>query len=253
MRYCAAVREDTLGGIADGVHIPLQDWVTAGATVLTGRTGALLYERLERSTLMSTEYTLKAEAREGVGKGASRALRRNGLTPAVIYGGNEAPLAIAVSSNEITKRIYAGGFMTTIAAVEVGGKTIRVLPRDFQLDKVMDFPIHIDFLRVTGSMKVAVDVPVVFHNAETSPGLKAGGTLNIVRHTVELMVPANHIPEHLDIDLNNFKLGDSIHISHVDLPSDVKPVITDRDFTIATIAVPAGLERGGAEDEGEEA
>jgi large subunit ribosomal protein L25 len=192
---------------------------------------------------MSTEYTLSAVAREGVGKGASRSLRRTGHTPAVIYGGNEAPLAIAISAKEITKRIYAGGFMTTIVSVDVGGKTIRVLPRDYQLDKVKDFPIHVDFLRVTGSMKIAVDVPVVFHNAETCPGIKAGGTLNIVRHTVELMVPADHIPEHLDVDLNAFKMGDSIHISHVKLPDDVKPVITDRDFTIATIAVPAGFDR----------
>jgi large subunit ribosomal protein L25 len=195
---------------------------------------------------MSTEYTLQAVAREGVGKGASRSLRRTGHTPAVIYGGNEAPIAIAVVSKDITKRIYAGGFMTTIATVEVGGKSIRVLPRDYQLDKIKDFPIHIDFLRVTGSMKVKVDVPVVFHNAETSVGLKAGGTLNIVRHTVELMVPADHIPEHIDVDLKNFKLGESIHISHVKLPDDVKPVISDRDFTIATIAVPAGIDTNAA-------
>jgi large subunit ribosomal protein L25 len=195
---------------------------------------------------MSTEYTLAAVAREGVGKGASRSLRRTGHTPAVIYGGNEAPLAIALPSKEIAKRIYAGGFMTTIATVEVGGKKIRVLPRDYQLDKIKDFPIHVDFLRVTGSMKVAVDVPVVFHNAEICPGIKAGGTLNIVRHTVELMVPADHIPEHIDVDLKPFKLGESIHISHVNLPADVKPVISDRDFTIATIAVPAGLDREAA-------
>ncbi|NJR13701.1 MAG: 50S ribosomal protein L25/general stress protein Ctc [Phyllobacteriaceae bacterium] len=192
---------------------------------------------------MSTEYTLAAVAREGVGKGASRSLRRTGHTPAVIYGGNEAPLAIAVLAKEVTKRIYAGGFMTTIATIEVDGKKIRVLPRDYQLDKVKDFPIHVDFLRVTGSMKIAVDVPVVFHNADTCPGLKAGGTLNIVRHTVELMVPADHIPEHIDIDLKPFKLGDSIHISAAKLPDDVKPVISDRDFTIATIAVPAGMDR----------
>jgi large subunit ribosomal protein L25 len=195
---------------------------------------------------MSTEYTLAAVAREGVGKGASRSLRRTGHTPAVIYGGNEAPLAIALQSKEIAKRIYAGGFMTTIATVDVGGKQIRVLPRDYQLDKVKDFPIHVDFLRVTGSMKIAVDVPVVFHNADTCPGIKAGGTLNIVRHTVELMVPADHIPEHIDVDLKPFKLGESVHISHVKLPDDVKPVISDRDFTIATIAVPAGLDREAA-------
>jgi large subunit ribosomal protein L25 len=199
---------------------------------------------------MSTEYTLQAVAREGVGKGASRSLRRNGHTPAVIYGGNEAPLAIALQSKEIAKRIYAGGFMTTIVSVEVGGKTIRVLPRDYQLDKVKDFPTHVDFLRVTGSMKISVEVPVVFHNAETCVGLKAGGTLNIVRHTVELLVPANHIPEHIDVDLQPFKMGESIHISHVKLPDDVKPVISDRDFTIATIATPAGFDKSAAAGEG---
>ena len=192
---------------------------------------------------MSTEYTLAAVAREGVGKGASRSLRRTGHTPAVIYGGNEAPLAIAVQTKELSKRIYAGGFKTTIVAIDVGGKAIRVLPRDYQLDKIKDFPTHADFLRVTASMKIAVEVPVVFHNAEICPGIKVGGTLNVVRHTVELMVPADHIPEHIDVDLANFKLGESIHISHVKLPDDVKPVISDRDFTIATIAIPAGMDR----------
>ena len=109
---------------------------------------------------MSTEYTLEAVAREGVGKGASRSLRRNGQTPAVIYGGNEAPLAIAVSSKELNKRIYAGGFMTTIATVEVGGKKIRVLPRDYQLDKVKDFVVHVDLLRVTGSMNPLTTIDI---------------------------------------------------------------------------------------------
>ncbi|HEV7437993.1 MAG TPA: 50S ribosomal protein L25/general stress protein Ctc [Pseudorhizobium sp.] len=188
---------------------------------------------------MSQEtYELKAEARERVGKGSARELRRNGFIPAVIYGDKQAPLAIALSTNEVTKRIHAGGFMTTIATIEVDGKKIQVLPKDYQLDPVRDFTMHVDFLRVSGDTAVTVDVPVHFINEEKS-GLKIGGVLNIVRHTVEFNCPAHAIPDSITVDLTGFKIGDSIHISSVKLPEGVKPVITDRDFTIATIVAPA--------------
>lgn len=190
---------------------------------------------------MSNETSLTAAKRERVGKGASRELRRNGQIPAVIYGNKEEALPIAISSNEISKHIHAGGFMTTIVNIDVDGTTIRALPKDYQLDPVKDFPVHVDFLRVTGNMTIEVEIPVHFKNEETCPGLKAGGTLNVVRHTVEVECRADAIPEEIMIDLLPFNLGDSIHISHVTLPAGVKPTITDRDFTIATIATPAGL------------
>ncbi|OJT97036.1 50S ribosomal protein L25 [Metarhizobium album] len=185
-------------------------------------------------------YELKAEARERVGKGSSRELRRNGLIPAVIYGDKQAPIAIALSTNEVTKRIHAGGFMTTVATIDVNGEKISVLPKDYQLDPVRDFTMHVDFLRVSASSKVTVEVPVHFVNEEKSPGIKIGGVLNIVRHEVEMHCPANAIPEFLTVDLTGAKIGDSIHISHVSLPAGSTPVIADRDFTIATIVAPAG-------------
>ncbi len=183
-------------------------------------------------------YELKAEARERVGKGSSRELRRNGFIPAVIYGDKQSPISIALNTNEVTKRIHAGGFMTTVATIEVNGEKIQVLPKDYQLDPVRDFTMHIDFLRVSADSEVTVDVPVHFVNEEKS-GIKIGGVLNIVRHTVEMLVPANDIPEFITVDLDGFKIGDSIHISNVTLPKGAKPTITDRDFTVATIVAPA--------------
>jgi large subunit ribosomal protein L25 len=188
---------------------------------------------------MSQEtYELKAEARERVGKGSSRELRRNGFIPAVIYGDKQAPLAIALNTNEVTKRIHAGGFMTTIAIIDFDGKKIQVLPKDYQLDPVRDFTMHVDFLRVSGNTEVNVDVPVHFINEDKS-AIKQGGVLNIVRHTVEFHCPANAIPEAITVDLTGAKIGDTIHISAVKLPKGVRAVITDRDFTIATIVAPA--------------
>ena len=190
---------------------------------------------------MSQEtYELKAEARERVGKGSARELRRNGLIPAVIYGDKQAPISIALNTNEVTKRIHAGGFMTTIATIEVDGKKYKVLPKDYQLDPVRDFTMHVDFLRVSGNTQVTVEIPVHFINEEKSQGLKAGGVLNIVRHEIEVHCPADAIPEFFNIDLSGKKIGDSIHISDLTLPKGVTPTISDRDFTIATVIAPAG-------------
>ncbi|MBB4229195.1 50S ribosomal protein L25/general stress protein Ctc [Rhizobium mongolense] len=201
---------------------------------------------------MSQEtYELKAEARERVGKGSARELRRNGLIPAVIYGDKQAPISIALSTNEVTKRIHAGSFMTTVATIDVGGKKYKVLPKDYQLDPVRDFTMHVDFLRVSGNTQVTVEIPVHFINEEKSQ-VKIGGVLNIVRHTIEVHCPADAIPEFFDIDLSGKKIGDSIHISEVTLPKGVTTVI-DRDFTIATIVAPAAgvEEEAPAEGEGE--
>ncbi|EJJ25928.1 50S ribosomal protein L25/general stress protein Ctc [Rhizobium sp. CF142] len=195
-------------------------------------------------------YELKAEARERVGKGSARELRRNGFIPAVIYGDKQAPVSIAINTNEVTKRIHAGGFMTTVATIDVDGKKYKVLPKDYQLDPVRDFTMHVDFLRVSGNTQVTVEIPVHFVNEEKSPGLKVGGVLNIVRHEVEVHCPADAIPEFFTVDLSGHKIGDSIHISEVTLPKGVTPVIADRDFTIATIIAPAGgIDEAAAEGE----
>ena len=191
--------------------------------------------------MSNVAYELKAEARAQVGKGSARELRRNGLIPAVIYGDKQDPVSIALSRNEVTKKIHAGGFLTTLATIEVDGKKYSVLPKDFQLDPVRDFLMHVDFLRVSKDTQVTVEVPVHFENEEKSPGLKRGGVLNVVRHTVECHCPANAIPDAITVDLTGLEIGDGIHISHVTLPKGVEPTITDRDFTIATIAAPAGL------------
>ncbi len=197
-------------------------------------------------------YELKAEARERVGKGSARDVRRNGKVPAVIYGGKQPPVAIALSYKDVYMKIHAGGFLTTVATIDVNGEKIQVLPKDFQLDPVKDFPMHVDFLRIDRDSVVTVDVPVHFVNEELSPGLKRGGVLNIVRHEVEFVCPANAIPEFITVDLTGVDLGDSIHISSVKLPDGVKPTIADRDFTIATIAAPAGLRSEGADGEAAE-
>ncbi|WP_375628186.1 MULTISPECIES: 50S ribosomal protein L25/general stress protein Ctc [unclassified Bartonella] len=191
---------------------------------------------------MSKSYTLKAEKRERVGKGSSRELRRNGLIPAVIYGEKQPPLAITVPYKEIFYKIHAGGFRTTIATIILDKQKIMVLPKDYQLDPVRDFPLHVDFLRISAKSVVEVNIPVHFLNEDTAPGLKKGGVLNIVRHEIECTAPASAIPEAIEIDLSSYSIGDSIHISAVQLPKDVTPIIQDRDFTIATIAAPAGMD-----------
>lgn len=198
---------------------------------------------------MSAAKQLKAVARERVGKGAARALRRDGQIPAVIYGAGAPALAIALSANEMNRLVYAGHFKTTIFEIDVAGKKNRVIPRDYALDPVKDTVEHIDFLRVKAGQKISVEVPVHFLNSETSPGIKNGGVLNIVRHSIELEVPADKIPEAIEVDLAGTQMGDSIHVSSVKIPDGAELTI-DRDFTIATIAVPAGL---GAEVEAEEA
>lgn len=190
---------------------------------------------------MSKGYTIKAEKRNRVGKGSARELRRNGLIPAVIYGDKQEPIAISLSHKEIFYKIHGGGFRTTVATIDLDGKNIQVLPKDYQLHPVSDSPVHVDFLRVSAKTVVEVSIPVHFLHEEAAPGIKRGGVLNIVRHDVEVFAPANAIPEAITIDLTGYDIGDSIHISVVKLPENVETVIQDRDFTIATIVAPAGL------------
>lgn len=201
---------------------------------------------------MSEMKKLAAVARDRVGKGAARAIRRQGYVPAVVYGVGQPPKAIAIQFKEAQKLIYDGGFMTTMFEIDIEGDKERVIPRDYQLDPVKDMPIHIDFFRVAKGQTVTVEVPVHFLNQETCVGIKRGGTLNVVRHTVELYVPADAIPDAIEIDIKELEMGDSLHISAVKLPKGCSPVIQDRDFTIATIATPAGFkeEAEGGEAEG---
>ena len=209
---------------------------------------------------MAQTSVLKAEVRERVGKGAARAVRRQDMVPAVIYGDRKPPIPITLPFREISHRLHAGGFLTHLMQIEVNGEEIRVIPKDYQLDPVKDFLIHVDFLRVGEGAKLTLDVPVHFLNQADSPGLKRGGVLNVVRYAVEMIVPADAIPEYIEVDLTGLDIGDSVHISAVTLPEGVTPTITDRDFTIATIAGSAAMlpedEEEGAEGaeapEGEE-
>lgn len=201
---------------------------------------------------MSNSYELTAELRNRVGKGSARELRRNGMVPAVIYGDKQAPLSIALNYKDVYYKIHGGGFKTTIATIVVDGKNIQVLPKDYQLDPVRDFPIHVDLLRVSKNTQVTVQIPVRFINEEKSAGIKRGGVLNIVRHEIEAIVAAASIPDAIEVDLEGTELGDTIHVSSVKLPEGVEPTITDRDFTIATIAAPAGLKSEENEEEATE-
>jgi large subunit ribosomal protein L25 len=196
---------------------------------------------------MSETLTLPAEARERAGKGASRAIRREGRTPAVIYGGKEEPTLIHVEEKELVRQLMTGHFMNSIVNITIGGKTIRTLPKDVAFHPVTDRPTHVDFLRMTGDSMVEVLVPVVFVNEAASPGLKKGGVLNIVRHELELLCPNADIPDEIQIDVTGKEIGDAIHISEVTLPKGVKSVITDRDFTIATLIAPSGLKSSAGE------
>ena len=190
---------------------------------------------------MSDTLNLPAETRERAGKGASRALRRDGRVPAVVYGGNEEPLAVHVEEKELARQLGTGHFFNSTVTIEVGGQTITTLPKDVAFHPVTDRPLHADFLRVDPNAKVDVAVPVVFINEEASPGLKRGGVLNIVRHELELVCAPDAIPDEIAIDVTGLEVGASIHISHVSLPAGTASAITDRDFTIATIVAPSGL------------
>jgi large subunit ribosomal protein L25 len=208
---------------------------------------------------MAETLTLKAEARTKSSKGAVRSLRLAGRVPAVIYGDKKEPSLISIDYKTVSALYMKGTFTSHTLDIDVDGKVERVIPRDVQREVVRDFIIHVDFLRLGKNSTIHVDVPVHFINQEASPGLKAGGVLNIVRHEVEMICPADSIPDGLEVDLTGVDLGDSVHISAVKLPAGVRPAIGDRDFTIATIATPAavvsanaGTEAEAGEDKAEE-
>ena len=187
---------------------------------------------------MSDITVLASAARERVGKGSAREARRQNKIPAVIYGDKKAPASITIEQKVLVRYLETGGFFNTLFDIELDGKLNRVLPRDVQLHPVTDVPEHVDFLRVTSTTRISVEVPVEFLNEDESPGLKTGGVLNVVRYNVEVSCTPDLIPTSLVLDLAGTEIGDSLHISAVNLPEGVTPTITDRDFTIATIAAP---------------
>ena len=187
---------------------------------------------------MTDITVLTANAREKVGKGSAREARRNGSIPAVIYGDQKTPNSIVIEQKLLVRHLNTGGFFNTLFNIDVDGELNRVLPRDVQLHPVTDVPEHVDFLRVSSSTKISVEVPVEFTGEDASPGLRVGGVLNVVRYTVEVSCTPDLIPSNLVIDLSNSEVGDSLHISAVNLPEGVTATISDRDFTIATIVAP---------------
>jgi large subunit ribosomal protein L25 len=190
---------------------------------------------------VSDQLTLSAETRERAGKGASRAVRREGRVPAVIYGEKQTPVMIHVEEKALVKMLSTGHFMNTVVMIDAGGATTRTLPKDVQFHPVSDRPIHVDFLRIAEHATIHVNVPVVFTDEEASPGIKRGGTLNIVRHELELICDAAEIPDQIEISLKGLELGATIHISSITLPRGVTSAIDDRDYTIASIATPSAL------------
>src|SRR5215470_15037711 len=188
---------------------------------------------------MATVRDMKAVARPRAGKGAARAERRAGRVPGVIYGDGKPPVTVSVDHKELKERIYAGRFLTTIYELDVDGTTHRVIPRDFQLDAVKDLPVHVDFLRLGVGAKIRVRIPVHVRNADQAPGVKRGGTVNIVTHSVEVVCSADDIPDAIDVDISGLEINYSKHLDEVTLPPNVR-VVGRLDQTLVTIVPPSG-------------
>ena len=202
---------------------------------------------------MAKNIVLTVDIRERTGKGGAREARRQGKIPGVLYGGGQDPVAINLDSIEILKALNSGKFLSNMVTIDHKGDKQSVIPQDVQFHPVTDEALHIDLYRVDENQKVKVEVSVTFTGEDVSPGLKRGGTLNVVRHTVELLVPAGSIPDTLTADVSELEIGDNVKISNIDLPKGAEPTITDRDFTIATIASRGGAVETDSEDEaGEE-
>ncbi len=189
---------------------------------------------------MSEVKQIKAVARDRAGKGAARAVRRQGQVPAVIYGAGQPAQAIALDFNQTKQLIFAGHFLTTIFEIDVDGQTIRAIPRDYQLDPVRDFPLHIDFLRLAQGQAIKVVVPVHVVGQEKSPGVKRGGALQIVEHSVELLVPSDAIPDFIEVSVEGLDIGSSVHLADVKLPNGAKATSSD-NVTLVTVVAPTGM------------
>jgi large subunit ribosomal protein L25 len=188
---------------------------------------------------MATAKEIKATMRPRAGKGAARAVRREGRVPGVIYGGNEPPLTISLDDADLRQRIFAGRFLTSIYDVEIDGKKHRVIPRDFQLDPVRDLPVHVDFMRLAEGATIRVSIPIHVINTDQSPGIKRGGTVNIVTHTLDVRCPADSIPEAFNVDVSGLEINHSKHLSDITLPANVRP-LAQKDATLVTIVPPSG-------------
>jgi large subunit ribosomal protein L25 len=189
--------------------------------------------------MATTVKELKATARPQSGKGAARAERRAGRVPGVIYGNNQPPVTISVDDKDLRQRILAGRFLTTIYDVELEGKKHRVIPRDFHLDPVRDFPIHVDFMRLGEGATIRISVPLHVVKSESAPGIKRGGTVNIVTHAIELECSVDNIPQYVEADASSLEIGHSLHLSDIKLPAGVKS-LTRSDATLVTIVPPSG-------------
>jgi large subunit ribosomal protein L25 len=188
---------------------------------------------------MATAKEIKATVRPRAGKGAARAVRREGRVPGVIYGGNEPPLTISLDDAELRQRIFAGRFLTSIYDVEIDGKKHRVIPRDFQLDPVRDLPVHVDFMRLTEGATIRVSIPIHVINSDQSPGIKRGGAVNIVTHTLDVRCPADAIPDAFNVDVSGLEINHSRHLSDLTLPPNVRPLVQG-NATLVTIVPPSG-------------
>jgi large subunit ribosomal protein L25 len=189
---------------------------------------------------MASVKELKATVRSAGGKGAARAVRRAGRVPGVIYGDSKPPVAISVDDAELRQRILAGRFLTTIYDIDLDGTKHRVIPRDFALDPVRDFPLHVDFLRLGVGATIRVSVPLHLKNADSAPGVKRGGTINVVTHTVELEAEADSIPQFVEADVGQLDIGGSLHMSDIALPKGVRTLPRAEDVTLVTIVPPSG-------------
>ncbi len=199
---------------------------------------------------MADMVPMTVEPRTGVGKGAARAARRAGYVPGVIYGAGQEPTTIQILGSQLLKVLRSGGFYTTMFELDVAGEKHRVIPKDMQKNLLNGLPTHVDFLRLKKGATVTIEVPVEFENEKACPGLEQGGTLNVVRHAVEVEVLATAMPDTFMIDLTGFEMGDSINASAITLPEGASFTITDRDFTVATIASPGG--GGGGTDDADD-
>src|SRR2546421_6306109 len=188
---------------------------------------------------MASVKELKATARPAAGKGAARAVRRAGRVPGVIYGNNQPPVTISVDDADLRQRILAGRFLTTIYDIDLEGKKHRVIPRDFHLDPVRDLPVHVDFMRLGEGATIRISVPLHIQRADASPGVKRGGTVNIVTHTLDLECSVDNIPQYIDADVSGLEIGHSLHLSDIKLPSGVKSLARE-DITLVTIVPPSG-------------
>ncbi|MGB8550187.1 MAG: 50S ribosomal protein L25/general stress protein Ctc, partial [Xanthobacteraceae bacterium] len=188
---------------------------------------------------MTTVKELKATPRPQRGKGAARAVRRTGLVPGVIYGNEQPPVSISIDAAELKQRIFAGRFLTTLYDLEIEGTKHRVIPRDFQLDPVRENPVHVDFMRLGEGATIRVRIPIHVINVEQSPGVKRGGTINIVTHSLDVVCPADQIPEAIEVDVSGLEISHSKHLSDVTLPASVRPVV-HADATLVTVVPPSG-------------